>query len=1054
MERSHPRSRRLRTLARALGWSLSLVGGESFAQGNGVLTGTVVDAATQAPLSDVLVTATSPSLQGEQVVLSDATGTYRVPQLPSGTYVLRFEREDHRPFSRGGIELPPGYTLRFNAELIPEIAGATTIAVTGKPPLVDVASTQQGAVVDQDFIRSIPLSPPGSVGSNNRSFENVALTVPTARADQYGVALNGTTSPENSYLIDGLSTRNSVYGISGSQLSVEFVESVSVITGGYMPEYGRSTGGIIAANTRSGGNEFHGSVWGTWTPGALSGTPHAQGTVLSTREEPHNIVDFGVSLGGYIVKDRLWFFVGVQPEFSRYREILELNPFRLNEDGTRYQDEHGMTQVEPSIYSKRYFADEHQIQYFAKLTYLVSENHRIALTVTGTPSNSGGENAFGLDPRRPGLTAGLAFVAWGSPGAIFWRTTDGTFDTVLKLSSAFANKRVLLDVTAGWHHEDHLRKPADGSKLGSTDPGALINQPLVQWGERSLTEFENLPSAVVANCLSDGHAGLERCGTIYYTGGWGVLSNARIDSLQVRGVLTLLFQGLGHHLLKLGIDGEVSTFDHTYGWSGGAGLLELGTDEANFGGPFDAIRYGHLTGPDQVPDVRVVQSRSKTALLGAFVQDSWSILDRITLNLGLRFDTQTLWGAGDRVALTFPQQWSPRVGLVWDVTQQGRSKVYASYARYYENVPLDLADRAFGHEIGVEGLYAPASGDCNPKSSLTSSCASPDKLIQGAIGLPPNSTWIVSGGDQPSVVDPAIKPPSEDEFVAGLEYEIMPNTRASVSFTHRNIVHWVEDMSTDNGISYFIGNPGEGVGTTFPGPVRVYNSFVVSLDKVYANLWLTQISYAYQNLHGNLDGLFRAQTGQLDPNINADFDIQRLTINRLGPLAGDIRHTVKAYLAKQFVILPSLGVTLGAGYVGASGPPIDFLGASAVTGGYRNGYVSIFPRGAAGRLGWVHTIDLNGAVTFRPSADTAITLSVNVFNLFNFQQVTRVANQYTTWPNGVSPIPNGNPATDKGKIVSDRTGQPLDPALIESNFLQPTRYQPVRQVRFQARVSF
>ena len=1032
--------------ARAAGWALFLICSGALAQGSGVITGTVQDAATQAPLPNVLVTATSPALLGEQVVLTDAAGEYRVPQLPPGTYALRFEREDHKPYAREGIEVPPAYTLRFNAELVPEIAGSSTIVVVGKPPLIDVASTQQGEVVDQDFIRNIPLSPPGSVGSHNRSFENLALTAPTARLDRYGVALNGTTSPENSYLIDGLSTRNPTYGISGSQLSVEFVESVSVVTGGYLPEFGRSTGGIISANTRSGGNEFHGSIWGTWTPGSLSGRAHSTSTVVGTREEPHNIVDFGFSLGGYIIKDRLWFFVGVQPEFSRYSEYLELNPYRLNDDGTRYTDAHGNTEVENSIYTRRYFADEHQIQYFGKLTYLVSDDHRIALTFTGTPSTSGGEHAFPFAGPRPGVPN--AFLAWGTPGALFNQRYDGTFDTVLKLSSAFAGKTVLLDVLGGWHHADHSLKPADGSKLGSSDPTALVNQPSMTWADRSLTEFEDLPASVVADCLSDGHGGLERCGTVYFTGGPELLSTAREDSFQVRAVLTFLFQGLGHHVLKVGADGEVAILDHSSGFSGGASAAELEVD-----GYIDASRYGYLTAPDRETDVSIVRSRSKSVFFGAFVQDSWSILDRVTLNAGVRFDAQTLYGSRDVVAVTFPHEWSPRVGLIWDPTQQGRAKLYASYARYFENVPLDLADRGFGTEVTIEGTYAPASGACGPRAPTTTSCVAPDRLVREGTFIPPNPTWFIHSSAQRVPVDPALKPPSEDEWVAGIDYELLPHTRLSLAYTHRNIVDWVEDMA-DVGVTYFIGNPGQGIGTAFPKVVRVYNSFVLSLEKTYANLWLTQLSYAYQNLHGNLDGLFRAVSGQLDPNITSDFDVQRLMVNSLGPLAGDVRHTVKAYAAKEFVAGPALSFVLGAAYVGSSGRPIDFRGASTQTGGYRNNYVFIFPRGSAGRLGWVHTVDVNAGLSVRFSSSTSLTLGVNIFNLFNFQQVTAVSPQYTRWPHGVAPVPNGNPATDKGKILDDRTGKPLNPAFVEPDFLQPTFYQPVRQVRFQARVSF
>src|SRR4030095_1394155 len=117
-----------------------LVGGAAFAQAStSVLTGNVVDASTKAPVADVVVTASSPSMQGEQVVVTDSTGFYRIPQLPPGTYPLRFERERSRPSSRPGSEFPADRTLRLNVEILPETAGAETISVVGSAPTVDVA---------------------------------------------------------------------------------------------------------------------------------------------------------------------------------------------------------------------------------------------------------------------------------------------------------------------------------------------------------------------------------------------------------------------------------------------------------------------------------------------------------------------------------------------------------------------------------------------------------------------------------------------------------------------------------------------------------------------------------------------------------------------------------------------------------------------------------------------------------------------------------------------------------------------------------------------------
>ena len=184
---------------------------------------------------------------------------------------LRFEKETYRPYSRTGIEVAADRTLRLNVELLPEVAGSETVTVVGTPPVVDVGSSTVGTTVGSDFVRNLAVSRPNGLGGANRSFDSLASTAPNAANDVYGVAISGSQSPENSYLIDGLSVNDPAYGVNGSPLTVEFIDEVNVITGGYMPEYGRTLGGALSATTKSGGNEFHGTVFGTWTPGGLTG---------------------------------------------------------------------------------------------------------------------------------------------------------------------------------------------------------------------------------------------------------------------------------------------------------------------------------------------------------------------------------------------------------------------------------------------------------------------------------------------------------------------------------------------------------------------------------------------------------------------------------------------------------------------------------------------------------------------------------------------------------------------------------------------------------------
>ena len=109
----------------------------AFAQassGASVLTGTVTDAAEKKPATDVVVTAVSPALQGEQVVVTDATGFFRIPDLPPGVYEIRFEKDGYRPYTQGNITLRSEITLRVNAELLPTTLTGEEVVVHSALP--------------------------------------------------------------------------------------------------------------------------------------------------------------------------------------------------------------------------------------------------------------------------------------------------------------------------------------------------------------------------------------------------------------------------------------------------------------------------------------------------------------------------------------------------------------------------------------------------------------------------------------------------------------------------------------------------------------------------------------------------------------------------------------------------------------------------------------------------------------------------------------------------------------------------------------------------------
>lgn len=1006
-------------------------------QGSAVLVGTVTDVATGAPIVDAVVTVTSDALQGEEVAVTDESGAYRIPGLPPGLYQLRVETVRFKPYARGGLQLHADTTIRLNAALLPESLEAEEVVVVGRTPTVDIGSSSTGMNITSEFSERVPVSPPGMKGSAARSFETVADAVPGAQVDPFGVSVFGTSSPENRYLLDGMSVSNPIYGVIGTPLSLDFIKEVSVLSGGYMPEYGRSTGAILNAITKSGSNEFHGSLFTSWSPGTLEGERkqvRRAGDTILTEPRLHYMGNVGGDVSGPIIRDKLWFYAGFDWSQTRYKLRRSLYRTRLDEMGNPLKDEQtGGVQTDPIPGTETTNeAQQNLYQAIGKLTWAVNGKNRLTMSVNGVYPVSGGHGKYGINPITGLPEIGTASTIFTSPlngpyDALAHRYKGSSTNALLKWSSELDGKRALLDTTIGYHHETGGRLPSDGSTIGSRQGLAGISN--VWWlrnsPPHSITDFERVPSGAC-----DAPPGLPNavpCPVLdYHTGGPEYLEQQRTDRLQVRSVFTYLFQALGHHVFKTGLDFEYVHYDHLKGYSGGRDFVES-ADGSYF---LDGRVYGYLQGPDDPVVLTRVRNDTMSISMGGFAQDSWSVADVVTLNLGLRYDAQLLYATDGSLAMALPKQWSPRVGLVYDPTQAGRAKLYTNYARYYEMVPLLMLSRYLS---GEPLLFAARDATmCNPLDPAQQRGACLADSARQQIGSPPNRDYSVgSSGTTP--VDPKLKAPSTDEFVLGGDYEILRDGRLGLSYTKRWLNHTVEDMSRDEAQTYFFGNPGYGIARDFPKAERRYDAITAYFTKMFSQGWLAQASYTVSWLRGNYSGLFRAEDSQLDPHQNTDFDLRSLFTNRYGPLPGDHRHYIKAFGAKEFVI-PGAGViTPGLAFRAFSGEPANYLGAHPL---YGVDQVYILPRGSAGRLPWVYSADFRLAYGLRFGEQRGLTLTVDIFNLFNFQRETVRDQRYTT--SYVSPVAAG--------------GSPGDSS--NPNFGKPTGYQAPRVFRFGLKGTF
>jgi hypothetical protein len=232
--------------------------------------------------------------------------------------------------------------------------------------------------------------------------------------------------------------------------------------------------------------------------------------------------------------------------------------------------------------------------------------------------------------------------------------------------------------------------------------------------------------------------------------------------------------------------------------------------------------------------------------------------------------------------------------------------------------------------------------------------------------------------------------------------------------------------------------------------VRNYDGVSVFLNRTFSDGWLAQASYTWSRLEGNYPGLFRPENAQLDPNILSDFDLISLLKNRSGLLPYDRTHALKLFGAKEFNLTNDLSASIGLSYRGNSGTPISAIGAHPT---YGPSEAFILDRGSVGRTPWLHNIDSNVGVNYRVSKTNVVSLSLDVFNLFNFQGVSAVDQIYTN--QAVLPIEGGKA---NGELTPDQVtkvdGTKLTEADRNLNYKNPTQYQAPRQIRLGLKYTF
>jgi hypothetical protein len=551
-----------------------------------------------------------------------------------------------------------------------------------------------------------------------------------------------------------------------------------------------------------------------------------------------------------------------------------------------------------------------------------------------------------------------------------------------------------------------------------------------------------------------------------------------------------------------------TTYEHTKAYGGNAYFTEtnIGANSAtttlpagtylsqNRGyGIVSADRQSYI--PTPFPNVTSISNSQ-----AAYLQDSYTPTDGLTVNFGLRWEGQHLGvkDSPDAPFIDLKSNWAPRVQAIYDWTKQGRSKVSANWGRFYENIPLDIGDRAFGLERGYTSWRGPTSGagSCttlgNPGVINGNGAGSPNgcEAILNAYKSSTRGlyTYGVTGGSTEPVA-PNLKGQYGDAFGAAVEYEVISDLSVGVEYTGRRVGEVIEDLSTDDGTTYFIANPGtgkpfdDGTGyiidpksatavdpitgatytTPFPKPVRDYDAFTVSMRKAFSAHWQGMASYTYSSLRGNYPGLFSATNGQNDPNLTSMFDLASLLSNQTGPLPADSPHQFKVYGSYSWDFGPQWQFTAGTAIRLESGTPVNMLGAHPT---YGQSEAFVLQRGSGGRTPWLNHTDLNGQVSYVIKPPYAVKFTIQVTNIFNKQTAVSVDEDWTY--DSVPAIGSAGCSSHSAVSKGDKIGAALAqcpalgylrttdglPATINTNWGQATSYTAPLGVRLGLQFTF
>jgi outer membrane receptor for ferrienterochelin and colicin len=980
------------------------------------------------------IVGSAPSASGETVVIKGPSGLNRevtvknghfaVGSLPVGQYTVVLRQNGKAVSTRNDVTIQIGASSKVDfvsstSSANPQNLSAIQVTANSLPS-IDVTNVNTQTVVTAEQLAKLPLQRTAEAIAQLAPGVNQAssyFTGPTGnRIDTFG----GSSVAENAYYINGFNTTDPLSGFGGITLPYGAIEQEQVLTGGYSAKYGRSDGGVLNQVGKSGTNEWHFGAQILWQPKWAEGTPSnifyptgpqylssanggSQGQPYRYRHDNQSsTVTEDAYFGGPLIKNKLFIFGAIE--------------------GQRIYNGRNVGSVEKGTVTNYQY---HNPKWYAKLDWNINDNNVIELTGASNKSSYSGK-IYNFNYAANGSNAGN-YGQYKSPDT---HTKNGGDLWIAKYTGYITNN---LTIKALYGE----LKQVSYSQATSV-PSAYIQSP----------QFQN-PS------FGGSIVGPQTALSIKDPGAGDNTRNLRID----------VNYKLGNHSITVGIDNlNVQSINQRtirsgpgYSWIYGKGAPNVPISSQ------PGQEVGAPGGQGYYVAKRIISTGAKSVRVkqrAQYIQDRWQINDRLLLSIGLRNDQFTNYNPDGvpYLRLTKPQ-WSPRLGVSWDVFGDSSLKVYANAGRYYLAEPANVAFQ------GASG--ATSTFQYFTYTGIDPSTGAPTGLTQIHQGHYPGVAPNLEFGQAPNPVQVTMKNAKaehQDEYIVGFDKAFKmfgSQWTTGARGMYRNLRTVLDDVCADGvfakygvaqGFSAAAAQGANGCYVTNPGTTQVYNvplasggygtlripwsafkqpkvkrkylSLNLYLEHPFDGVWYGRIDYTLSHSFGNTEGSVRSDIGQTDVSITQDWDNSGVMTYSGGDQANDRRHQIK--LIGYYQVNPEWLV--GGNVQILSGTPKVCLGyfGSAQTDpfGYNATYHFCGPKGtpappgSTGRTPWQELVSLN--VEYRPAwADHKLGFSVLVHNLFTQQRTT----QY-------------NPISESG------------PGVLSKDFWTPVSMQQPRYMQF------